>query len=88
MSTAAFWRDGEQVWSVDHFGQEGRWHLGVSGALPDFFDEVQAMRMAQQSAQGAEDIDDIFEIPLDMAEKCCGFRHDIGTFDFRELVEA
>jgi hypothetical protein len=86
-SAAAFWRDGLRVWSVEHDAQEGIRHLVVAGELPA---EMSAIIKESEAAQDAEDecdseVDYIFEIPVDIAQRITDFRYDRDDVDGIEL---
>ena len=74
-------RDGELVWSVVHNSNEGKEHLKVAGEPPAAFAEI-AARLRRQQAQhpsGGAGVDYIFDIPLELAAACCGYRHDVSA---------
>lgn len=76
---AAAYRDGAQTWSVVHdAGREGILHLETEGLLPIEFAGVRAWHEHDQRAKGGTDadVDCIREIPLDLAKRLVGFRHD------------
>jgi len=74
-------RDGELAWSVVHNSNEDRDHLNVTGEPPAALAEIE-MRLRKEQARhqpGAAGVDYIFEIPLELAAACCGYRHDVST---------
>jgi hypothetical protein len=84
MYSACFgWRDGAIVWSVVHDARKARDHLYVWGAPPARLDEIEAQVEAQAAQQpGSSDVDLIFEIPVELAYSCCGWRYDQSAFDW------
>jgi hypothetical protein len=61
---------------VTHAGDgEDIFDLSVSGALPDGFSDLKQTHTSNQENDG-EEVDHIFEIPLDLAASDFGFRHD------------
>gem|GEM_PF-2922243 len=75
-SSAEFWKDGRQIWKVTHAGDgDDIFDLSETGATPQGFSELKQMHIAAQQNDG-EDVDHIFEIPLDLAALDFGFRHE------------
>jgi Family of unknown function (DUF6461) len=77
-SAAWLWEDGKCVWSVSHQGDEKTHDLSADGVLPEFFAGVRDELLARQAAEGGEDaeVDYVFEIPLELARRISGFKHD------------
>ena len=77
-SSASLWRDGSEVWSASHNGDQLVFDLTTSGTLPDSFQELRDRIWAKQESEGGEraDVDHIFEIPLLLAKELTGFKHD------------
>lgn len=76
-SSAAFWRDGRAVWAVSHQGDRDIEHLEVKGEPPAAFAAIRDRLHAQQAAEGEkEEVDYIFEIPVELAFSIAGYRHD------------
>lgn len=75
-SSAAFWKDGQQIWKVTHAGDgDDIFDLSETGALPDgYLDLKQRHTLVQQN--DGEGVDHIFEVPLDLAALDFGFRHE------------
>src|SRR4051794_36084858 len=87
MYSACFgWRDGAIVWSVVHDARKARDHLSVWGAPPARLDEIEAQAEAQAAQPDASDVDHIFEIPVELAYSCCGYRYDQSAFDWGILA--
>ena len=82
-SGVAGWKNGEKVWSVEHNGEEGVFHLDTQGSPPDSLEEIVSSHRSQQEAEGGESagVDLIFEIPVVLAEKLTGFHHE-GDYDY------
>src|SRR5262249_47054356 len=63
-ASAVLWRDGEEIWSVQHYGGDGGvFDLVVKGSLPDTFQNLRAHYFAtQESADDADmNVDYIFD---------------------------
>lgn len=77
-STAGFWHSSCEVWRVEHDAQEGICHLRKSGSLPDEYSriETQYAEEQKQAAGKHPEVDYFFEIPLQLAKKIVGFKHD------------
>jgi len=73
-SSAAGWKDGEQMWSVAHDAQEGDGHLEVQGKPPTGFAAICDCLTKQQQEDGGADF--IFDIPIALAAELTGYRHD------------
>ncbi len=41
VSTSELWRDGQQIWRIEHDAQESIDHLSITGALPDSYLAIQ-----------------------------------------------
>lgn len=81
VSTAEGWNNGTRCWSIVHDAQEGIFDLSSSGDLPADYDLIRSDYVAQQNAAGGDDadVDFVFEIPLQVAKRICGFKHDEGS---------
>jgi hypothetical protein len=91
-ASAAFWRDGREVWSVQHQGDKAVTDLVVKGVPPSNFEDVRARCFAAQELAEPDDVDYVFDIPLDLAKSIVGFRHDqinpeIDDTSFRALAK-
>jgi hypothetical protein len=77
-STAELWRDGAQVWRVEHDAQKNICHISTSGLLPDGYSAMETELTDKQKEAGGEDSDTdyFFEIPLLTAKTIVGFKHD------------
>lgn len=86
------YREGTEVWTVvyseEFFGDR---EVRASGAVPAAFAGIRDRRAAEQARllerEGNDAPDVMFEIPLDLGQALCGFRHDtpIGEDIFRPL---
>jgi hypothetical protein len=89
-SRACAWSKGAEVWSVAHDAQRTRFDLETSGALPPFFAELRDQILAPPAAEDHDsDVDYIFDVPLAVAQRLTGFKHDAdgepARFDVFEL---
>jgi len=75
------WRGGVRSWSISHDAQQGMFDLSADGELPAHYEAIKDDFVGQQNAEGGEDadVDFIFEIPLQVARKICGYKHDEGS---------
>lgn len=78
VSTSELWKDGSNVWRIEHDVQESSDHLSESGALPSSYREIKNALIRDQEAAGGKeaDVDFFFEIPLATAKDIVGFKHD------------
>lgn len=92
-SSASAWIGGRQRWRVSHAGDGDVRSLTVTGEPPPELAAIREEHAARQDAERAGDplaVDWYFEIPLVLAKKIVGFKHDeelpAGTEDgFVEL---
>src|SRR5262249_6448576 len=88
------WENGEEVLRASHSGDRDVHNLTTSGTLPDFFARVHAEALAQQAAEGGADaeVDCVFDVPLELARRITGFRHDgsenVAAQHFEVLIES
>ena len=77
-STAELWRNGAQVWRIEHDAQRNISHISTSGLLPDGYSAIERKFTEQQKQSDGKTsgTDYIFEIPLQMARSIVGFKHD------------
>lgn len=82
-SGVSAWNNGQKIWSVEHQADEGIFNLDIQGSAPEILEEIVHFHRSQQTAEGGEsaDVDYIFEIPIVLAEKLVGFRHD-ADYDY------
>lgn len=76
-SSAAFWRDGRCVWSVDREAGGPYAPLHIEGDPPPSFAERRARLFSMQEEAGGEraGVDYIYDLPIDLAEDVTGFSH-------------
>lgn len=75
-STASGWAEGREIWCVTHESRRGLRHLDARGDLPAHWKDIARRRTGEQDAAGDAEVDFFFEIPLDLAERRTGYRHD------------
>jgi len=78
-SLAMLFRDGQAEWSISHQGDgEDVYDLQKAGRLPSFAAEIEMELIAKQKTEGGRSaqVDYIFDIPLLIAKRLCGFKHD------------
>jgi len=78
VSVAEGWISGTRSWSIGHDAQNGMFDLSSSGNLPAHYEGIKTELISQQNAEGGDDadVDYIFDIPLQVAEQICGYKHD------------
>lgn len=77
VSILTLWRGEERVWSVMHDGSDGGDDLEVAGEPPPELAELIARCEAQRTAADAyDDVDYVFDVPIDLGKVLVGFRHD------------
>lgn len=77
-SRATGWRDGRQLWSVTHDGENGPQGVSEEGTLPAEYPAIRDRLSARQEAEGGADagVDWLFEVPLVLLQGATGFKHD------------
>jgi hypothetical protein len=65
-------QNGEMLWSVTHDPDKGLTNLDVQGSPPPELAEIRARLEAEQVS--AEDVDYMFEAPMELAASVCGYR--------------
>jgi hypothetical protein len=83
---AFFYANGARVWNITHESDKGLTNLDSEGLLPAAFEEIKARNLAAQQKDDNEDggVDYIFEVPLELAEHICGYKHDRWQFEWGE----
>lgn len=83
-SSANYFENGNFLWFVGHNAQEGLRNLESDGSLPAQLDDIKARLLAEQDAEDADsaEVDFVFDIPLELAQSVCGFKHDQSEFDW------
>jgi hypothetical protein len=83
-SSANYFDQGNYLWFVGHDAQRGMSSLESDGELPSQFADIRDRLFAQQTAEGGDqaDVDFIFDVPLELAQSICGFKHDIYDFEW------
>jgi len=75
VSWARGWSAGTLAWSVCHDLQVGLRHLEASGDLPPEYPAVRDRLLGKQD-QDPDGADYVFDVPVALAERLTGFRHD------------
>lgn len=80
-SGAAYWKAGQQVWSMAHAADDGMYHLREKGNLPDQYLAIRERLIQEQDENGGKKskVDHIFDVPIELAKAITGFRHDLCT---------
>lgn len=76
--SSELWRNGTQIWHVEHDAQQGVKHLRYSGVPPEGYARIEKECSSRQEDAGGTtaDTDYFFEIPLLTAKSIVGFKHD------------
>jgi hypothetical protein len=87
-SRAEGWKDGRRTWSLSHESEKGMDHLEEAGAPPQEYAAIKAGGLARQQAEGpTAEVDHVFDIPLTLAQRLTGYKHDEGGPDRFEILE-
>jgi hypothetical protein len=74
--SAEYWSGGRSRWKATHRGDgDDRFDLTVEGDLPPGFAEIRDRHFQAQRDDG-EDVDHVFEIPLELARSIIDYRHE------------
>lgn len=76
-STTFAWRSGAEVWSVDHDPAEEA-GLRATGKVPPAFRSLRKAAEARQAEEdaGRQQVDFLFDVPIELARLVTGFAHD------------
>jgi hypothetical protein len=81
LSMASFHVRGEEVWSILHDGKADAFDLTFTGTVPPQTQAIRDRILAMQRSEGkASRTDHLYDIPIELAETICGFRHDRWRF--------
>lgn len=69
------WRAGGHLWSVTHGPEEGIEDLKIAGEPPGELVEIER-RLAARQAEAQDAVDHMFDAPLELGERICGYRPD------------
>ena len=86
------WLNGQQEWRVQHEAEKGTTHLQVSGVPPEELETLRQGALARQLCHDDEiGVDYVFDVPLELAKRVVGFRHDEGApgpeLEFFEILK-
>jgi hypothetical protein len=84
-SSSACWSGGGRAWSVVHDCEKGPDHLEAEGRLPDDYEATRSECLAEQEEEDDDEVDFAFEVPLELARRLTGFKHDEGEVDDQEV---
>lgn len=65
-------RDGAQEWAVVHDPDIDRHGVQAEGTPPEIFAEIYR-RALEEQADGEQDVDYVFDVPVNLATRICGF---------------
>jgi hypothetical protein len=88
-SSAEAWTDGVRLWSVTHDATSGDvFDLEIQGNPPPILAAIDGKYRKLQKAEGEDPhVDHIFEVPLALATRITGFKHDEPAFQDFEMLE-
>ena len=78
ISEATGWRNGRRLWSVTHRAEARALDIDAEGELPPEFESIRDDFTGRQEAAGGADadVDYIGEIPVVLAQRFTGYKHD------------
>jgi len=74
-SLAVQYRDGRQIWQLEHSPDSGVTHLDVTGSAPAELAGVHGEALRRQAAE-RDDVDHVFDVPATVAAAICGYHWD------------
>jgi hypothetical protein len=80
------YRDGREVWSLEHDGSIRPHATTVKGTPPSLVAEVMARLREKQEESGNDDVDYLYEAAPETALALVGFRHDRTLAESRERI--
>lgn len=78
------YEDGQFLWSVERYEHKGP-GLIVQGEPPKILENIRHRREAEQGKSDAEDVDFLFEAPLDLGAALTGYRPGQGELEWQVL---
>ncbi len=83
------YEDGRLKWSVIHDSDSGIYDLSIGGEPPAELAAIRDRLMRQQDEKGGSKagVDFVFDIPIELAQAVCGFRHDEPPDPFPVFTE-
>jgi hypothetical protein len=91
-SALVFYKDGSFVWRVEYWGDEGPdpERLETDGPVPPEFAVVRDEKLALQKTESEDGVDHIFDVPVELGRRLCGFHYDPDgpVPEFKVLVPA
>ncbi|MHC3994179.1 hypothetical protein ACXWTF_05075 [Thiomicrolovo sp. ZZH C-3] len=79
-SKACCWENGSFHWAVEHDAQQDLRHIDELGNVPGNFEAIRKQLFEEQD-QGDEDVDYIFDAPIELAASITTVRHDMDQAD-------
>ena len=81
--SSELWRNGVQIWRIEHDAQKSIEHISHSGSMPDGYSAIEKAFSEEQKKAGGKkaNTDYFFEIPLQAAKSVVGFKHDESNPD-------
>lgn len=67
------YRDGRQAWAVTHDPEVGCDNLSVEGEPPAPFEDIRSDLVGRQEADAAGDVDYMFDLPVRLGQRLCGY---------------
>lgn len=86
-SEARGYADGAETWRVAWDCEEDRNEPATSGDVPAAYAAILAQAVAEQAKPGNEIVDFLWDVPPELAESICGFRHDKTVGDGSTFIE-
>jgi hypothetical protein len=80
-------RDGNELWRVFHNSLGSIYRLDVTGEPPNELWSIRDRVFREQESDGGEEagVDYVHDIPFELAQAICGYRHDEDETLFKEL---
>lgn len=69
-------RGGRPAWTVTHDPDADRYGVAVEGEPPALFEEIRTALAAEQAADLSGDVDYMFDAPVRLGRRLCGYSHD------------
>ena len=79
-SFATGWENGLEKWIVFHDAQQSPVHLVTDGEPPDEYNAIRDAKLRQQAEDG-DDVDHVFDVPIDLFGSLTGIRYDMDLPD-------
>jgi hypothetical protein len=81
-SGSLLFQNGTRIWNVVHKAEKGIYDLQIDGDPPETFSAFEFRQLQDEAGGPTAEVDHIFDAPVELARRICGYRHDRWKFDW------